>query len=248
MFIRGEDVSPFTTPTLQSVVEQSLNGVLGKYAVFIKNLKTDESYKRNQDIEFELGSLYKIWLMRSVMEELKSGQLNEDERIVENIASLNKRFNIASEEAEFKGGEVEFSVNSALEQMITISHNYAALSLLARVGDKNIPKKVMAEEVALFFEGMYKGEMIDWEYSQKMLELLSRQKINDRIPKYLPAGTKVAHKTGDIGYFEHDAGIIYTAKGDYIIVVLTESNSPSDADEKIAQISKAVYEYFSKER
>lgn len=43
-----------------------------------------------------------------------------------------------------------------------------------------------------------------------------KQKINDRIPKFLPKEVVVAHKTGDMDYFEHDVGIVYTPKGDYI--------------------------------
>ena len=55
----------------------------------------------------------------------------------------------------------------------------------------------------------------------------------------------IAHKTGEIGYFTHDAGIVFSNKGDYIIVVLTESDFPLATEEQIADISKSVNEYFN---
>ena len=77
-----------------------------------------------------------------------------------------------------------------------------------------------------------------------MIGLLKMQKLNEKLPKYLPNGTVVAHKTGEIDFLTHDAGIIYTKNGDYIIAIFSESDYPPGAKERIAQISKAVYNYF----
>ena len=240
-------ISPLARPSLESAVEASVQKN-GRYGIFIKNFKTEEEYKLNEDDQFEAGSLYKIYLMSDVLEKIKKGKLSEDLELKEDIPALNRKFNISSDEAELKSGEVILTVKNALEQMITISHNYAALLLLSKVEDANMrpPLKVTAKEVATFFEKLYQGQLIDMEYSQRMLDILSRQKISDRIAKYLPKDIKVAHKTGDIGYFEHDGGIVFSERGDYIIVVLTETESPKVADEQIAQISKAVFEYFSR--
>ncbi|MEM4270897.1 MAG: serine hydrolase, partial [Candidatus Pacearchaeota archaeon] len=80
--------------------------------------------------------------------------------------------------------------------------------------------------------------------SGEMLALLKKQNLNSKLPKYLPENTVVAHKTGELGEYSHDAGIVYKDSGDYIIVVLSKTQKPLDANEKIAQISKAVYDYF----
>ncbi len=77
-----------------------------------------------------------------------------------------------------------------------------------------------------------------------MLEILKRQRINDRIPKYLPDDLEVAHKTGELDGFKHDAGIVYTPKGDYLFIALSKSTSPAQAAERIALLSKEVYAYF----
>ncbi len=82
--------------------------------------------------------------------------------------------------------------------------------------------------------------------SSKMLEILKRQKINDRIPKYLPESTVIAHKTGELFGVKHDAGIVFSEKGDYIIVLMSDTASEAHAAEVEAKISKVVWEHFEK--
>lgn len=236
----------FERASLEKEVEKLLQNIEGRYGIFIKNLSTQETFAQKEQEIFESGSLYKLWVMAATFEKIKQGKVKEDDLLVANIAALNKKFNLDGEEAEFQGGSIEFSVSSALKQMITISHNYAALALLDKVGSISISNKVTAKDTAEFLEKLYKGEMIDQEYSQKMMDLLAGQTINDRIPKYLPQGTKVAHKTGDIGFFENDAGIVFSPKGDFIIVVLSETKDPAQAGDAIAKISQTTYEYFNK--
>lgn len=239
-------VTPFVEADLKSIAEDALYQTKGKYGIYIKNLKSGEEYHLNEEQKFDPGSLYKLKVMVLVFEKIKTGSLKEDETLVADIAQLNKFFEIPDDVAEFTNGTINFTIKSALEQMITISHNYAALSLTKKVDGKDLAAPTTPKELALFFEKLYKGEIIDKEYSQKMLELLKRQKINDRIPKYLPKETVVAHKTGDIGYFEHDGGIVFTPSGDYVFVALSESSTPDAAGERIARLSEAVYKYFTK--
>lgn len=231
-------------PTLKAIVSEILKGAKGNYAVFIKNLKTEEKYVFNENLNFESGSLYKLWLMTAVFEKIQKNELKEDQILTSDIQSLNQKFQIQEESAELTTGTISLSVKSALEQMITISHNYAAYLLTEKVEKEDIPVKITAEDVGLFFEKLYKGKLADKKYSQEMIEILKKQKLNNGLPKNLPKDVVIAHKTGDIGQFKHDAGIVYAEYGDYIIVVLSESDLPSGAQERIANISKEVYNYF----
>lgn len=249
---------------LKTVVEEVVKEKEGRYGVYIKNLKTNQLYVKDENVIFEPASLYKIWVMGAVFTKIKEGEITESDRLTADIANLNKIFAISDQDAELKTGVINFSIKSALEQMITISHNYAAMTLTEKVGSSEVkkfmrqngftnsdfdyPLKTTALEFGLFFERLYKGEVIDQEFSQKMVELLLKQQRNDRIPKYLPDGTRVAHKTGELDSIRNDGGIIYTPNGDLIMVVLTETNNVVEASELIAQLSKAVYEYFSTSR
>jgi beta-lactamase class A len=61
------------------------------------------------------------------------------------------------------------------------------------------------------------------ELCQLGIEILSWQKLRNRLPSWLPAGTKVAHKTGTGIRNQNDAGIIYLGEQPlFILTVYTE--------------------------
>jgi beta-lactamase class A len=252
--------------SLEKAVQQQLKGATGSYSVEIYNLKTQEHYGFNSDKTYDSGSLYKLWIMATAFDQIKKGTLKEDEVLSSDVEKLNNEFNIDDDYAELTEGTVTLSVSSALKQMITISHNYAALLLTERVtlsdvslflqkngftkskvGVNGETPTTTASDIRLFFEKLYKGEIINKEYSNKMLDLLKQQKLNNKLPKYIPQGTVIAHKTGELTSFSHDGGIVYGQTGDYIIVVLTDTTIPSAAEDRIAAISKSVYNYFMKD-
>lgn len=88
------------------------------------------------------------------------------------------------------------------------------------------------------------GEGFSESSRTAMLELLKAQEFNDKIPAGLPAGTVVAHKTGDITGIHHDAAIVYPPTGSpYVLVVLTSGIADeSVANRLIARISRAVWD------
>lgn len=251
-------------PSLKKIVEKAMSGSKGKYGMVIKHLKTGETYITKEHELFEAGSVYKLWVMAEAFQQIKEGALEEDNLLEQDVATINEKFGIDPSKAELKEGRITMTVSQALNQMITISHNYAALLLSERIknskiakflkeqgfseshlGDQNNLPRVSASDIALFYEKLYKGQLVDEQSSQKMLELLKKQKINKGIPKYLPKSIAVAHKTADIGWFKHDGGIVFAKNGEYIIVVLSESKSPLGAQERIAMLSQAVYKYFN---
>lgn len=263
--VATQSPSPQISHDLEKVVQDSLEGTKGKYAVVITNFKTGESYLFNENERFDAGSLYKLWVMGRVFELLKDGKLEEDQVLSQSVEELNRKFSIDPEYAERKEGTVKYSVKDALTQMITISHNYAALLLTekirlssvteylktinltqSKVGTSTALPYTTASDTALYLEKLYKNELSNKEYSDQMLDLLKKQKLNNKLPKYLPKGTIMAHKTGELGQVSHDAGIVFSDKGDYIIVVLSKSTSPKGAEDRIALLSKAVYEYFNR--
>lgn len=251
--------------SLKVVIENALSGTRGRYGIVIKNLKTGENYNLNEHQQFEAGSLYKLWVMALTFEQINQGVLKENQILTGDVKILNEKFGIDESQAELKTGTVEMTVSQALNQMISISHNYAALLLSEKLKNSQIakflknqnfnessisdsldPPQTTPSDIALFYEKLYQGKLVDLKSSQKMIDLLKKQNLNDGISKNLDKDVAIAHKTGDIGWFKHDGGIVFAKDGDYIIVILSESNSPPAAQERIAQISKAVYEYFEK--
>jgi len=76
-----------------------------------------------------------------------------------------------------------------------------------------------------------------------MRDVLFAQAYNDAIPAGLPAGTRIAHKTGNITAVEHDAALVYPQRGPaYVLVVLTSGiASQAEAKRLIADVARIVH-------
>jgi beta-lactamase class A len=155
------------------------------------------------------------------------------------------------------------------ELMITVSSNLATNLLIDKLGVGNIRDEVHAlgadgmsvvrgvEDAKAFQQGLNNtttarallrlmeaiahGEAVDPESSRKMLEILGRQTFNDGIPAGLPAGTRVAHKTGEITRVQHDAAIVFAPRP-FVLVILTRGIAdPKESSALIAGITRQLY-------
>ena len=79
--------------------------------------------------------------------------------------------------------------------------------------------------------------------SDEMIAILQQQYFNEGIPAQLPAGVRVAHKTGWIDKVYHDAAIVYPPQHTpYVAVILTSGLSEKDeAPALVAALSAAIY-------
>lgn len=100
-----------------------------------------------------------------------------------------------------------------------------------------------AYDLMLVFRTLAEGRAISAEASREMVEVLAGQEHNDGIPAGLPAGTKVAHKTGSITRIQHDAGLVFRPDGStYVLVILTRGfEKGEDAERVIAEISRLLW-------
>jgi len=87
-------------------------------------------------------------------------------------------------------------------------------------------------------------EVVSPEASDEMIEIMLKQQFNEMIPAQLPAGVRVAHKTGWNDDLYHDAGIVYPLnKEPFILVILTRGfKTESEAHTLIASLAKAIYD------
>jgi beta-lactamase class A len=253
--VEGETEAIKETP-LAKVVEDSLEGTTGTYSAVIKHFGTGETYRRDSSRVY-----YKLWVMATAYQEIEAGRLVKDKTLSATIQSLNQFFEIPPEAAELNSGGISLTVESAIGQMIAISHNYAAMLLtreltvgriqeeVGQLGLRNTTvggeTKTTPDDVATFLEQLYRGEVVSASASAEMLEVMRKQEKDEVIPRDLPPGLSVAHKTGEIDWVKHDAGIVFTPQGDYLIVLFSESNLPAGAADRMARLSRAVYDYFT---
>lgn len=244
---------------LVKIIEKRLQNELGTYGLVTKNLRTGETYVYNEQSQFTAASLYKLWVMAVAFEQINQGNLRETDSVSLSRGQIEEIQGFWQEDVK---GDAYYSVADAIEQMITVSDNDSALTLYTHIGEDKVSDflkrnnfisssfeslpKTTPKDIADYLEKLYKGTIVNREYSDKMLELLFSQRLNDRIPKYLPQDVRVAHKTGELDTFKHDAGIVELDNNDYILVVLTDTPTPQNAAEVTALISKDVYDYFSR--
>lgn len=105
-----------------------------------------------------------------------------------------------------------------------------------------------ARDLAVLLRAIADGKTASRAGTAEMLRMLEAQEFNDGIPAGLPAGTRVAHKTGEITAIMHDAAIVYPpGQQPYVLVVLTRGyQRREDAARLIADVSRIVYGAFAR--
>ncbi|MBP7548948.1 MAG: serine hydrolase [Gemmatimonadaceae bacterium] len=113
-----------------------------------------------------------------------------------------------------------------------------------RAGLNNV---TTARGLGKLLAALERGQVASVWATQAMRETLMRQEFNDEIPAGLPAGTRVAHKTGWITATTHDAAIVYPAGGrPFVLVILTRAiPERADATRLMVDLTRIVWEEYA---
>jgi beta-lactamase class A len=161
------------------------------------------------------------------------------------------------------------TVAQLCELMITVSSNLATNLLIEKLGVDHIRATVHSlradgmnvlrgvEDGKAFEQGLNntttargllqlldaiaRGKAVDQQSSRQMIEILERQSFNDGIPAGLPAGTRVAHKTGEITRIHHDAGIVFAPRPFVLIILIHGLADTRDSATLMADIARQLY-------
>ena len=200
------------------------------------------------------ASLYKLGVLAEAERRVDSGELHYGDTITIEPDDI-------TSDGSFEDAGTQLTLDQALEGMITVSDNGAALALWHILGGANIDATLektgikdfhvafddtednwaTPHAVGTFFTLLAKRQLISPAASDRMLARLERQQINDRLPAQLPPGVVIAHKTGNLSGVTHDAGIIYTKTGPRVVVVMTWDALDEDAANFISSIGSLVY-------
>lgn len=252
---------------LEDKVEIISKNFKGEYSYVIKNIeKPFCEISRNENKMFPAASVIKLPIAAVAFKAVKEGRVSLNQKFTISAKEVAGGSGIIKA----MPAPVVLTFQEILEIMIANSDNTATNKIISILGynylnkgfrelglkrtvlkrkmmdfsgrKRGIENYTSASDIVFLLEEIYKGELIDRDSSEMMLSFLSKQKINDRIPRYLPKSVKVAHKTGLERGVVHDAGIIFSSKGDYVICVFTKKvKDYSKAKRFIARLSLATY-------
>lgn len=211
-------------------------------------------YSHDADEPIITASLYKLAVLAEAERRVDAGQLHYNDIIKIEDEDI-------TEDGSFEVAGTELTLDEALEAMITISDNGAAIALWHVLGPENINATLShagikdfhvflnwdednvatPRAVGMLLTLLAKRQLISAAASDRMLARLERQQINDRLPAALPAGVVVAHKTGNLPGLTHDAGIIFAPSGPRVVVAMTWDAFDADAHAFIANVGSLVY-------
>jgi len=107
------------------------------------------------------------------------------------------------------------------------------------------------------FAKLLAGQTADASNTATMLDILSHQQFNQRMPLYIQA--RVAHKTGSLTWpywVANDAGIIYLPNNEHLIVSIfshgtvweqedsARKRASAEADERMGRVAKMAYDFY----
>jgi len=244
-----------STADLVIQVDGLVKAFPGDTGVYIADpLVPQPLYTHDADVSFIAASIYKLGILVHVESLVDAGALKYSDTIEIQPEDI-------TDDGSYEVAGTVMTVDEALEAMITVSDNGTALQFWRSLGPDNInatlqklglgdfhiatddndDNTVTARVVGQFFTLLAQRKLVSAAASDRMLARLERNQINDRLPAELPQGTVVAHKTGNLGFATHDAGIIITPSGARVVVGLTANTDEEEAVHFLGGLGALVY-------
>jgi beta-lactamase class A len=116
-----------------------------------------------------------------------------------------------------------------------------------RAFDQGLNNTLTAAGLTDLFRLVREDRLLPEAARRQAFQILAAQEFNSMIPSLLPAGTQVAHKTGEISTCTHDAGLVLLpGRRPYAVAILTEHPPGLDDPQKaVARISRLVYDLIT---
>ena len=237
---------PVIDKTLSATLSDWSKQQSASYSVAVQELNGQQRVARvNAQAPMATASTYKLYVAYGILHKVEQGKLTLQTRL--------------------KTGQ---TVNDCMKTMILISDNTCGRTLGFLAGwrqteqlltSRGIPtpylnnydandlllskdKTSTAQAHLSFLRQLQRGELMNTSHTDLLLSLMKKQQWRERIPAGVPDGIAVADKPGWLPGVQNDAAIVYGPKSTYVIVILSDGNSPT----QLSELSEVVYNYLQK--
>ena len=243
-----EIVTPEELKTLEEKLNSMLPGYGGTWSVYVQELSSGNELLIN-DCTFYAASEIKLFTMAAAYQKVADGKIKES-AITDDMEYMitesdnycfNDMLSIIGKDYTNKWCYANGYKGTSENHGLYPATNYTE-DLRCKEGDSFTCAKDMGRLLA----SIYRGECVSEEYSQKMLDFLLEQYFRSKIPAGVPSVTRVANKTGETDDENHDAAIVFSEGGDYVLTVMTQYKQNAwSLDENIAEVSEIVFDFFN---
>jgi len=258
-----------------NAVHKEIEAFPGTAGVVVRSSSDGQEVTHNPGKVFSSASLIKLGVLFTLFSKVSSGEIDLDEGILfDHSASVEGGLL-----HRVRSG-VRLRLDDLALLMISVSDNTAANLLIDRLGMDEINSAVhglglvntvlgrkmldfeakkagkdnftTAGDMAALLETLHSGKSLSDSARRRMMEMLSLQKLNTKLPGLIPVldvddvEQFLAHKTGELPGNEHDAGVFfYRGKKPVVVSVLTEGlQDRSDGVNFCARIGRIIFDAF----
>ncbi len=263
------EINPDDWQSLAAAVRRQTRGFTGVFGYVIKDLHTDQVVSSNEAGTFPSASLIKLPILCAAFQAVEEGRFSLT------LTHVLQRSDKRGGSGVLKSVPIGTVLTNRelLELMIVNSDNTAANLIVEQLGfdylqsafsrlglmDTEIhpegfklTNRFVAEDnmtsprdMAHLLEKIYKRQLVSPTSSDQMLDILKHQHLRDRLPRFLPVGWQIAHKTGLLRKACHDVGIVFSPQGDYMICVLTSHDATYKVAKRfIASMGRITFDYY----
>ena len=244
-----EPVTDEALQTLLNQIQEQLPADNGSWSVFVSDLINETEGSIN-DQTMQAASLIKLYIMGAIYENYDQiiGQYGKDS-VDSNLHSM---ITVSDNDAAntlttYLGGGNSSAgmqaVNSFCQEHGYTQTHMGRMLLASNDQDDNYTS---VNDCGHFLIEVYKEEESSYAHASDMYALLKAQTRQNKIPAMLPNGVKTANKPGALDNVENDAGIIYDAANDLVIVFMSQNlSSAGNAQNTIASLSRTIYDYYN---
>lgn len=245
------DYRPFGL--LKKMVENRIGKYDGEWSVYVKNLKTDESFAVN-DRPMKSASVMKLFILGTVYKAIEAGELERTDEVASLVNSMiTASDNEASNRLLYLLGNSSYAdgiaqVDAFIEEYgfsdMTVEYN--GFNNSDTVLDPGHNNQVSAKDCGKLLEDVYRRAWVNRMAANEIEQMMLNQQTRYKIPAGLPEGVACGNKTGEMDATENDAAVVYGKECDYILVILSSDwGSKDQAISRIASMSEMIYRFLN---